>query len=157
LKIAGDCKDFGNTAFKNGELSKALEKYQKGIRYLNEDPDIDNEPADTKTKLEALRVTLNSNAALMNIKLSAWNDCIRAADNALAVASISDKDKAKALYRKGFALVRVKDEDGALEALGEAKKISPEDAAITAELAAVKKAASARLAKEKAAYKKFFQ
>lgn len=93
----------------------------------------------------------------MNIKLSAWNDCIRAADNALAVASISDKDRAKALYRKGFALVRVKDEDGALEALGQAKKIAPEDAAIAAELATVKKAASARLAKEKAAYKKFFQ
>ncbi|KAK1750802.1 41 kDa peptidyl-prolyl cis-trans isomerase [Echria macrotheca] len=157
LKIAGDCKEFGNKAFKAGELGKALEKYQKGLRYLNEDPDLEKEPTDTKEKMDALRVSLNSNAALMNMKLSAWQDCIRAADNALAVSSITDKDKAKALYRRGFAQVRVKDEDAALKSLEEAKKLAPDDAAITAELTAVKKLASARIAKEKAAYKKFFQ
>lgn len=156
LKIASDCKDFGNKAFKSGDFSVALDKYQKALRYLNEDPDLEKEPADTKEKMDALRISLNSNAALMNLKLSAWDDCIRAADNALAVASISDKDKAKALYRKGFAQVRIKDEDEALKSLEEAKRIAPDDAAIANELAAVKKAASARLAKEKAAYKKFF-
>ncbi|KAK5661695.1 hypothetical protein OQA88_9795 [Cercophora sp. LCS_1] len=156
LSIASDCKDFGNAAFKAKDLTVALEKYQKGIRYLNEDPELDGQPADTKSKLDALRISLNSNAALMNMKLGAWEDCIRAADNALAVGAISDKDKAKALYRKGYAQVRAKDEDGALKSLEEAKKLAPEDAAITAELATVKKAASARVAKEKAAYKKFF-
>ena len=156
LKIAAGCKDFGNKAFKGGDLSVALDKYQKGLRYLNEDPDLDKEPAETKEQLNALRVSLNSNAALMNLKLGAWDETVRAADNALAVATISDKDKAKALYRRGFALVRLKDEETALEALEQAKKLAPEDAAITAELAAVKKAAGARLAKEKATYKKFF-
>ncbi len=156
LKIAAGCKDFGNKAFKGGDLSVALDKYQKGLRYLNEDPDLDKEPAETKEQLDALRVSLNSNAALMNLKLGAWDETVRAADNALAVATISDKDKAKALYRRGFALVRLKDEETALEALEQAKKLAPEDAAITAELAAVKKAAVARLAKEKATYKKFF-
>ncbi|KAG7286381.1 cytochrome P450 monooxygenase 41 [Staphylotrichum longicolle] len=156
LKIAAGCKDFGNKAFKNGDLSVALDKYQKGLRYLNEEPELDKEPADTKEQLDALRVSLNSNAALMNLKLGAWDETVRAADSALAVASISDKDKAKALYRRGFALVRLKDEDTALESLEQAKKLAPEDAAINAELAAVKKAAAARLAKEKATYKKFF-
>lgn len=156
LKIAGDCKEFGNKAFKGGNFSVALDKYQKGLRYLNEDPDLDGEPADTKEKMDALRVSLNSNAALMNMKLSAWDDAVRAADNALAVSSISDKDKAKALYRRGFAQVRLKDEDSALQSLEEAKKLAPEDAAVASELATVKKAAAARLAKEKAAYKKFF-
>lgn len=156
LKIAGDCKEFGNKAFKAGDVSEALEKYQKGLRYLNEDPDLENEPAETKEKMDALRVTLNSNSALMNIKLGEWSDTVRAADNALAVSSISDKDKAKALYRRGYAQVRLKDEDAALESLEEAKKLAPEDSAIVAELAAVKRAAAARLAKEKAAYRKFF-
>jgi len=156
LKIAAGCKDFGNKAFKGGDLSVALDKYQKGLPYLNEDPELDKEPAETKEQLDALRVSLNSNAALMNLKLGAWDETVRAADNALAVATISDKDKAKALYRRGFALVRLKDEETALEALEQAKKLAPEDAAITAELAAVKKAAGARLAKEKATYKKFF-
>jgi peptidyl-prolyl isomerase D len=156
LKIASDCKDFGNKAFKAGDLNAALAKYQKGLRYLNEDPDLEKEPAETKEKMDALRVSLNSNSALMNLKLSAWEDCVRAADNALAVVGISDKDKAKALYRKGFAQVRTKDEDEAVKTLEEAKKLAPEDAAIVSELAAVKKAIAARLAKEKAAYKKFF-
>ncbi len=156
LKIATDCKDFGNKAFKSGDLETALDKYQKGLRYLNEDPDLEKEPAETKEKLDALRVSLNSNSALMNLKLGAWDETIRTADNALAVASISDKDKAKALYRRGFSQVRLKDEDAALQSLEEAKKLAPEDAAIANELAAVKKAAAARLAKEKAAYKKFF-
>ncbi|KAK3305385.1 cyclophilin-like domain-containing protein [Chaetomium strumarium] len=156
LKIATDCKDFGNKAFKAGDLSVALDKYQKGLRYLNEDPDLDKEPADTKTQMDALRISLNSNAALMNLKLGAWDETVRAADNALAVSGISDKDKAKALYRRGYAQVRLKDEDAALESLEQAKKLAPEDAAINAELVTVKKAAAARLAKEKAAYKKFF-
>ncbi|KAK4229412.1 41 kDa peptidyl-prolyl cis-trans isomerase [Podospora fimiseda] len=156
VKIATDCKEFGNKAFKKGDLSKALDKYEKGIRYLNEEPDLDNEPADTKDKIEALRISLNSNAALMNLKLSAWEETVRAANSALAVKSISGKDKAKALYRRGFAQVRLKDEDAAVASLEEAKKLAPEDAAIANELAAVKKAAAARLAKEKAAYSKFF-
>ncbi len=92
----------------------------------------------------------------MNLKLSAWDETVRSAESALAVLSISDKDKAKALYRRGFALVRLKDEETALESLEEAKKLAPEDAAINAELATVRKAAAARVAKEKAAYKKFF-
>ncbi len=156
LKIATDCKDFGNKAFKDKSFEIALDKYQKGLRYINEEPDLESEPADTKAKLNALRVTLNSNAALMNIKLTAWDDCVRAATSALAVAGISDKDKAKALYRRGFAYVRMKDEDSAIADLQAAQKLAPEDVAITNELTAVKKAAGARVAKEKAAYKKFF-
>ncbi|KAH6842578.1 cyclophilin-like domain-containing protein [Chaetomium sp. MPI-CAGE-AT-0009] len=156
LKIATDCKEFGNKAFKGGDISVALDKYQKGLRYLNEDPDLDNEPAETKEKMDALRLSLNSNAALMNLKLGSWDETVRAAESALAVPKISDKDKAKVLYRRGFAQVRLKDEDAALESLEQAKKLAPEDAAINAELSTLKKAAAARLAKEKAAYSKFF-
>ncbi|KAK4174418.1 cyclophilin-like domain-containing protein [Triangularia setosa] len=156
LKIASDCKEFGNKAFKAGDLNVALDKYQKGLRYLNEDPDLDNEPEETKTKLSALRISLNTNAALMNFKLEAWDDTVRSADGALAVAGISGKEKAKALYHRGRAQLRLKDEDAALESLGEAQKADPENAAVAKELAEVKKVAAARRAKEKAAYKKFF-
>ncbi|KAK0702624.1 cyclophilin-like domain-containing protein [Apiosordaria backusii] len=156
VKIASDCKEFGNKAFKAGDLSVALDKYQKGLRYLNEDPDLDNEPEETKTKINTLRISLNTNAALMNFKLEAWDDTVRSADGALAVAGISGKEKAKALYHRGRAQLRLKDEDAALESLEEAQKAAPEDAAVAKELAEVKKAAAARRAKEKAAYKKFF-
>ena len=69
---------------------------------------------------------------------------------------MSDADRAKALYRRGLALVRLRDEDAAVAALERARELAPADAAVTRELAAVKKRAADRDAREKAAYKKFF-
>ncbi|CEJ80724.1 Putative 41 kDa peptidyl-prolyl cis-trans isomerase [[Torrubiella] hemipterigena] len=157
LEIAGACKDFGNKAFKSGDLNLGLEKYEKGLRYLNEDPDLDDEPASTKPALDALRFSLNNNSALLSMKLENWTDCIRSATSALAVSGVADTDRAKALYRRGFANVRVKDEDAAVADLEAAHKLAPADGLIVNELNAVKAKATARLAKEKAAYKKFFQ
>lgn len=159
LQIATDCKDFGNKAFKAGDFAAALEKYEKGLRYLNEDPDLDGEAdggKELKAKIDAVRFSLNSNGALMNIKLSNWEDASRMASSALQINGVKDADKAKALYRRGFSLVRLKDEDGAIAALTKASELAPGDAAITKELNEVKKTMTARLAKEKAAYKKFF-
>ncbi|KAI0430676.1 cyclophilin-like domain-containing protein [Xylaria sp. FL1042] len=156
LQIASDCKDFGNKAFKAGDILTGLEKYQKGLRYLNEEPDLDTASEETKTKLSALRFTLNCNSALLNLKLEAWEDAERSASSALAVPGTSDSEKGKAHYRRGLALIKLKDEDEAVQALQEARRLVPGDAAISRELDAVKKQAAARLAKEKAAYKKFF-
>lgn len=156
VKIATDLKNFGNTAFKKGDLSLALDKYQKGIRYLNEDPDLSNEPPETKKSMDALRFTLNSNSALMSNKQKAYDDGLRYASAALDVSDVSETDKAKALFRRAIAEVGLKDEDGALKDLEEASKLQPGDAAIVKELTQVKKAAADRAKKEKAAYSKFF-
>jgi peptidyl-prolyl isomerase D len=156
LKIAADCKDYGNKAFKAGDLNLALDKYQKGLRYLNEEPDLKNEPASVGADLDALRFSLNSNSALLNIKLESWEEAVNTASSALAVAGAKDADKAKAYYRRGFASVRLKDEESGLKDLQEASRLAPNDAAITKELREVKTKAANRAAKEKAAYKKFF-
>ena len=133
-----------------------MEKYQKGIRYLNEDPSADDEPADTKKQLAALRFTLNSNAALLSNKLKAFDDGLRYASAALDVAGPTDAEKAKALYRRAIAEIGLKNEDAALTDLEEANKLVPGDAAVIKELAVVKKAVTERAKKEKAAYSKFF-
>ncbi|CAH0002953.1 unnamed protein product [Clonostachys byssicola] len=156
LEIATASKDYGTKAFKSGNLKLGLEKYEKGLRYLNEEPDLEDETAETKAALTALRFSLNSNAALLSTKLEAWDDAIRFSTSALAVPGLSGKEKAKALYRRGFANVRLKDEESALKDLEEAHKLVPEDSAVTNELNSVKAKANARAAKEKAAYKKFF-
>ena len=160
LEVAAACKGFGNAAFKAGDPATALDKYQKGLRYLNEEPEVPAEGAPegvTPAALAALRFALNSNSALMNIKLEAWDEAASTAAAALAVAdSASDADRAKALYRRGLALVRLRDEDAAVAALEQARALAPADAAVARELDAVKKAAAARAAREKAAYKKFF-
>ncbi|KXJ92074.1 40 kDa peptidyl-prolyl cis-trans isomerase [Microdochium bolleyi] len=156
VEIATKCKEYGNAAFKKGDIAVGLAKYQKGIRYLNEEPEVKDSPEGTEAALNSLRFTLNSNSALLSIKLEQWDDAERSAASALAVPGITDAEKAKALYRRGLSYVKLKDEDSALAALQEANKLVPGDAAITKELEAVKKQASARSAKEKAAYKKFF-
>ena len=92
VKIATDLKGFGNDAFKKGDLSLGLDKYQKGLRYLNEDPSLDGEPAETKKSLDALRFTLNSNSALLANKLKDFNDALRYASAALDVAGITDAE-----------------------------------------------------------------
>ena len=155
-KIAVDCKGYGTAAFKAGDTAAALEKYQKALRYLNEEPDLDGAAADVVAELAALRVSLNLNAALMNLKLQAWDDAARAAAAALAAKGIKPADQAKALYRRGLARVQLRDEEEALADLEAAIKLAPGDAAIQAELTKVKKKVSERSAKERAAYKKFF-
>lgn len=156
LKIATDCKDFGNKAFKAADFAVALCKYEKGLRYLDDDPDLDNESEATKQSLNRLRFSLNNNAALLSIKQELWADGIRHATSALVVAGISDTDRAKALYRRGLALVRAKDEERALKDLEEAHRIEPSDALVANEMRSLKAKTAAKEAQEKAAYKKFF-
>ncbi|KAF7861504.1 hypothetical protein EAF04_008067 [Stromatinia cepivora] len=156
VKIATDLKTYGNTAFKANQLPVALDKYKKGLRYLNEDPDLTDSPPETSSSLSALRFTLNSNSALLHNKLKNFADAERAASAALAVSGITDTDRAKALYRRAIAYIGLKNDDEALKDLEEANKLVPGDAAVVKELSALKKSMAERAKKEKAAYSKFF-
>jgi peptidyl-prolyl isomerase D len=158
LQIASDCKGYGNAALKAGQLGAATEKYLKGLRYLNEDPELSNEAKEVGEELAALRFALNNNAALVHTKKEAWADVITSATSALRVNSpaVKDQDRAKALYRRGVAYVRSKDDDTALGDLRQAAKLAPGDAAIVRELNAVKKRVEEKEKKQKDAIKKFF-
>lgn len=158
LQIATDCKGYGNAALKAGQLGAAAEKYLKGLRYLNEDPDLSKEDKEVGEELAALRFALNNNSALVHTKNEAWDDVIASATSALAVKSpaVRDQDKAKALYRRGVALVKSKDDEAALADLKAAAKFAPGDAAVARELAVVRKRVEEKDKKQKAAIKKFF-
>jgi peptidyl-prolyl isomerase D len=156
-KIASELKDFGNKAFKANNLDLALEKYKKGLRYLNEYPEaLPEDPPELSKELTHLRFTLHSNAALLQIKLKSFEDAKSSADNALALDQVSDQDRAKASYRKALALLGLKDDEEAIKSLEMAQKLAPGDVAISKELGAAKKKAAEQAKKEKAAYKKFF-
>lgn len=160
FKIASDLKAFGNTAFKSGDLNLGLEKYQKGLRYLNEFPEPgENDPQDLGDRMKSLRFTLHSNSSLLANKLAQFRDGKTWAGYALQVADAAkatNPDRAKAYYRRAQAAKGLKEEDEALNDLQEALKLVPGDAAITNEIAIVKKAIKDREAKDKAAAKKFF-
>lgn len=158
--IASKLKDLGNTAFKGGKTYLGLEKYQKALRYLNEFPNADdNDPKELDGQLKALRFTLHSNSALLANKNKRFKDGKTWAGYALETADAAkakDADRAKAYYRRAVAEVGVKEEDEALKDLEAALKLAPGDAAISNEMARVKKIISDAEKKEKAAMKKFF-
>ncbi|THC93680.1 hypothetical protein EYZ11_006856 [Aspergillus tanneri] len=160
FKIASELKNFGNTAFKSGNLAVGLEKYQKGLRYLNEFPGPDeNDPKELEGQMKALRFTLHSNSSLLANKLGQYKNGQSWATYALEVAdaaSAKDADRAKAHYRRAVASSGLKEEDEALKDLQEASKLAPDDAGISNEIARVKKAVKDREAKERATAQKFF-
>ncbi|KAM5430902.1 Peptidyl-prolyl cis-trans isomerase D [Microsporum canis] len=160
FKIASELKEFGNTAFKAGDAQLGLEKYQKGLRYLNEYPEpAENDPPELAAQMLTLRFALHSNSALLANKLKRFNDGKTWAGYALDQASYAkakDADRAKAHYRRAIALAGLKEEDEALKDLEAAAKLAPNDAGITAEITRVKKSIAEQDRKAKAAAKKFF-
>ena len=156
VKIANELKDYGNKAFKGGDLNLGLEKYQKGLRYLNYSIAADDDPPETEGRMKSIRFSLHSNSALLQNKLKAYEDAKISASHALDISNIPPADQAKAYYRRALAKVGLKDDEEALKDLQAAAKLAPGDPAITKELALVKKKAAEQAAKEKAAFKKFF-
>ena len=143
---------------KSGDLKLGLSKYQKGLRYLQEYPaTIEGDPAELGPQLQKLRISLHTNSALLQYKLKQFDDATRSANYALAIEGISDVEKAKALFRKGVVAKEQKNEEEATKFLEEAGKLAPTDAGIKNELAAVKKSAADRKAKERKAYAKMFE
>jgi peptidyl-prolyl isomerase D len=158
FKIASELKEFGNKFFKSSEVEAGLDKYQKALRYLNQFPVPEaGDPEDLDPKVKALRFTLHSNSALLAGKLTQFKDAKTWAGYALETAAdAKDADKAKAYYRRALAERGLKEEEEALEDLLEAAKLAPGDAAITNEIAKVKKNLQEQKRKEKDAAKKFF-
>lgn len=159
-KIAADCKNFGTAALKAGDLQAAIDKYEKGLRYLNEDPDLSKESDSFKQDLDKLRFALNNNTAFVHLKLASWSDVVSSASSALSMKDpygvVTAADRTKALYRRGVAHLNLRDEDSALEDLSEAYKLSPKDAGVVKEYTALKKKHDEKNKKLNAAYKKFF-
>jgi peptidyl-prolyl isomerase D len=160
FKIATDLKGYGNAAFKSGDLNLGLDKYQKGLRYLNEFSEGgENDPKELTEQMKALRFTLHSNSALLANKLQKYQQAQTWATYALEVAEAAkakDADKAKAHYRRALAHEGLKEEDAALKDLIQAEKFAPGDAGIINEIAKVKRTVKEREAKERKAAQKFF-
>ena len=157
VRITDELKSMGAKAFKGGELSLALSKYQKALRYLHEYPTpLEGDPPDMGNQLNKLKIALYNNTSLLQYKLKQYKDSSESAEKAMGVEGITDAEKGKALFRKGMAAKEMKNEDEASANLEEALKLVPNDAGVKNELAGVKKAASDRRAKEKKAYSKMF-
>jgi peptidyl-prolyl isomerase D len=157
--IAADLKEYGNKAFKAGDLDVGIEKYQKALRYLNEHPAADDtDSKDLQPKLDSLRFTLHSNSALLANKSQRYDEAQKWASFAIDAMpkDAKDTDKAKVYYRRGQARVALKDADEGLKDYEEAARLAPNDAAIKADLTKTRKALEDSIKKERASYRKGF-
>lgn len=160
LAAAEKIKQIGTTLLKQGTTQDkkllALAKYRKALRYINEYlPDPDKHPGAYRQFLK-LKTALHLNIALVALQVGQFGDAQRAANNALDVSGITPQERAKALYRRGVASARSKNEEGAVVDFEAALKIVPGDVAIVNELARVRQVMQKRREGEKAAYSKFF-
>lgn len=85
-----------------------------------------------------------------------YNQAIESATKALDIQGVSDKDKAKALFRRAQGRIGKKADEDAIADLEEAKKLAPTDAAVLKELEGAKKRLKDRREREKKAYKNAF-
>lgn len=158
LKIASDVKEYGNAALKQGKYDVAMDKYQKGIRYLSEISAQDSNSAELKDEIGALKFTLNNNSALAANKAQRFQEAKTWATAAIDSPSktATDKQRAKAYFRRADAHVGLKDLDDAVKDYEEAYKLDSADAGIKNALTKTKAAVKESEKKEKAAFKKFF-
>jgi len=129
IKIANDIKEFGNNYFKKQEFAKALEKYDKSIRYLEEEFPSDEE----KAKLESNKSVCTLNRVACLLKLSRDEEAIK------DCTTILEKQKnPKAYFRRAQAFIARGNLEEAKNDLVEASKLAPDDKGIVAELQKIK-------------------
>jgi cyclophilin family peptidyl-prolyl cis-trans isomerase len=167
-------KASGNAAYQRGNVEAAVADYTEALRTIEglamprkqpspspgglEEDDDDStgapiaDPA-TRAAIVALRVALNSNLAMAQLKAGRWAEAEKAATKALqADAGAAAAPNAKALFRRGTARAHLARLDEARADLTEAARLAPGDAGIKAELERVAKLLAAARAKEKAAF-----
>lgn len=157
LKIATDLKGYGNGAFKTQDIQLALDKYQKGLRYVHEYPQpLENDPPELGKNLNSLKITLHLNSAQCYIKQENWERAGFSATAALEIDDITEAEQGKAYYRRALAKAGLKDDEDAVRDLEEAQKVTKGDKAVEAELAKLKKRAADREKKQRSALKGAF-
>lgn len=149
IALGGKIREIGNELFKEAKYVDAARKYEKALRYLQEEF---ASPEEEKQLKEA-RVPVYSNRAACYLKLNR-NDKALADCNAILEV---DAENAKALMRKGQAFAQMNDHDSALDSLNIAAELLPEDAGIKALIAKSKKIVADQKKKQAQAYAKMFQ
>lgn len=148
-------KDLGTKLLKESKLEKSLEKYSKGVSFLQDLPEVALNDEQQKQK-GSLLVSLNLNSALVALKLKDGKKAIAASEAVLSDIYADEKQQAKAWYRKGSGYLLTKDEDGARDAFNAALILSPNDAAVLKGLQDAKNQAQSRKNQQKKAMSKFF-
>mmetsp|Transcript_39065 Transcript_39065/g.62938 ORF Transcript_39065/g.62938 Transcript_39065/m.62938 type:complete len:351 (+) Transcript_39065:39-1091(+) len=123
-KVADEIRALGNEKFKAGEYAKAIQKYEKALRYIDQGGFAGDD------KVQAATISCNLNAAQCFLKLKKGEE----AKTKCTIVLGLDSNNVKALFRRGCAFLLMNDADGAEKDLKAAEEKDPADAAIKTEL-----------------------
>ncbi|QEU59016.1 Cpr6 [Kluyveromyces lactis] len=155
LNAVETVKEIGTKQFKEKNFEVALAKYEKSSQMLKQYFPQDL-PEEDVEKIDALRVSLFLNIALVSLKSQNYSRTLSAATEALHADNTDDKSKAKALYRRGLAYYYTKNAEMAVTDLELATTYQPHDTAIIKALQDAKKAKKELIAKQKKSLSKMF-
>jgi peptidylprolyl isomerase len=141
LAEAGILKEAGTVAFKAGNFSEALSKYQDAENYC-----------EGLDEAQAIAIACNLNAAQAAINLKDYPTAVTRSTAVLA----KDPDNIKGLYRRAVARNHMGDPEKALEDLVVALELDPTNNPVKIEIQKAKKAIQTAKAKAKAAYGNVF-
>ncbi|KAI0463904.1 hypothetical protein LJB42_002912 [Komagataella kurtzmanii] len=153
-------KESGSLLFKQNQIQNALFKYKKSYRYLNEfSPDQDQSPQLYNRSLE-LKKKLYLNLSLVYYRLGQFSRARDYAEYLLEMEDnqvITDKDRAKAFFRKGLAQIALNDFEHGLHALKAAQDLTPSDSMISNEILKASKSSELFKKREKSKVEAFFK
>lgn len=141
-------REIGNTLFKSNEYGKATQKYEKALRYLEEEfPSPEERDQLTKAKVPVLL-----NRAVANLKLKHIE---KVHEDCKAVLEI-EPTNGKAHMRIGQAYMETRDWDDAIHELNKAISVFPDDKALANLLATAKRQQHEEAKKQAKTFSKMF-
>jgi len=151
ISAANAIRELGNVEFKEGNMPKAIAKYDKALRYLQEEFSSPQEEVD----MAKARASCLSNRAACHLKLKNYTKVVADCQAVLSIES----DNVKAHFRMAQAYEQpsaVHDLELAKKYYTEASKLSPDDKAIKQYLERCKKALVAERQKMSQKFSKMF-
>lgn len=142
-------KDQGNAYFVNKDYARALQKYKRGLEYIEHEYGIDE--AD-KPEARKLKISMWSNTAQCALSTGKYADCVANCNKVLA----EDPGNAKALFRRGKAQGLLQEWDEGIKDLKKVLEMDPSNADVARELQVVQEALRQHNAKQKAKYGNMF-
>ncbi|CAL8376135.1 unnamed protein product [Arctogadus glacialis] len=149
LEQSGVVKEKGTQYFKEGKYKQATVQYKRIVTWLESESALGEED---ELKAKALRLAAHLNLAMCYLKIQEAGQALENCDKALLL----DEANEKALFRKGEALVAMKEFDQAREDFQQVIQLYPANKAAKAQLGLCQKHIKDQREKDKRLYANMF-
>ncbi|CAL8358731.1 unnamed protein product [Lota lota] len=150
LQQSSIVKEKGTQYFKEGKYKQATVQYKRIVTWLESESDLVEED---EQKAKALRLAAHLNLAMCYLKIQEAAQALENCDKALLL----DESNEKALFRRGEALVAMKEFDRAREDFQQVIQLYPANKAAKAQLGLCQKHIKDQREKDKRLYANMFQ